>query len=74
MVVGPEGEVLAGPLVGSCGLVAADVDLAGVREARTRFDAVGHNARPEVLRLVVDRRRLDAVRFVDIPAAEEAPV
>jgi nitrilase len=74
VVVGPEGEVLAGPLVESCGLVVADVDTAAVRQARMRFDPVGHYARAEVLRLVVDRRRLDAVRFVDVLEADEAPV
>ena len=74
VIVGPEGELLAGPLVESCGLVVADVDVAAVREARTRFDPVGHYARADVLRLVVDRRRMDAVRFVETAAAEDAPV
>ena len=74
VIVGPEGEVLAGPLVESCGLVVADVDTAAVREARMRFDPVGHYARADVLRLVVDRRRMDAVRFVEQEAEPGAVV
>jgi nitrilase len=54
-IVGPDGEVLAGPLVGEEGILYAEVDIARARAARRQFDPVGHYARPDVFRLVVDR-------------------
>ena len=54
-IVGPDGELLAGPLVGEPGILYADIDVARARAARQQFDVVGHYARPDVFRLVVDR-------------------
>ena len=62
-IVGPEGEVLAGPLVGEEGTVYAELDLAGARASRRIFDPVGHYARPDVFRLTVDSRPKPAVTF-----------
>ena len=55
-IVGPEGDVLAGPLVGEEGILYAELDAAQARLARRQFDPVGHYARPDVFRLVVDSR------------------
>jgi nitrilase len=54
MIVGPLGDVLAGPLEGETGLVAAAIDPQDIVRARYDFDAVGHYARPDLFRLVVD--------------------
>jgi nitrilase len=62
-IVAPNGDVIAGPLVGEEGTVVADLDLAAVRTEALQFDAVGHYARPDVLRLVVDRGAKNAVSF-----------
>jgi nitrilase len=56
-IVGPRGEVLAGPLVEEEGILYAELDAARARAARMEFDPVGHYARPDVFRLVVDTRR-----------------
>lgn len=53
-IVGPSGDVIAGPLVGEEGMLVADLDLHDVRTARQMNDPVGHYARPDLLRLVVD--------------------
>ena len=60
-IIGPEGEVLAGPLIGEEGIVYAEVDIARARTARRQFDPVGHYARPDVFRLEVDRTPNQAV-------------
>jgi nitrilase len=54
-IVGPEGELLAGPLEESEGIVAAELDLDRARVSRRQFDPVGHYARPDVFQLHVNR-------------------
>jgi nitrilase len=53
-VVGPDGDLLAGPLEGEAGIVYADVDVERARLSRRQFDPTGHYARPDVFRLLVD--------------------
>lgn len=65
LIVDPRGEILAGPLVGEEGLVAADIDPGIIREERQNFDPAGHYSRPDVFRFAVSRRRLRAVVFED---------
>jgi nitrilase len=48
-IVDPNGEVIAGPLYGAEGIVAADCDLRQGLHAKRTFDAVGHYSRGEVL-------------------------
>src|SRR5439155_8638268 len=56
MIVGPLGDVLAGPLENETGLVTAEIDPEDVVRARYDFDPVGHYGRPDLFRLVVDER------------------
>jgi len=53
-IIGPLGEILAGPLYDTEGILTADLDLARIPEAKFDFDVVGHYARPDVFRLVVN--------------------
>ncbi len=53
-ICGPDGEIVAGPLEGQEGIVYAAVDVDHARKVRRQFDPVGHYARSDVLRLVVD--------------------
>ena len=62
-IVGPEGEVLAGPLVEQEGIVVAEIDAARARVSRRQFDPVGHYARPDVFHLTVDTRPRPLVTF-----------
>ncbi len=65
VIVGPLGEVLAGPLRGEEGLLTAQIDLDELVRARYDFDVVGHYARPDVFSLVVDERAKRTVEFRD---------
>ena len=62
-IVGPDGDLLAGPLEEAEGIVMAELDVEGARRSKRYFDPVGHYARPEVLRLVVDREAKAPVTF-----------
>ncbi|ROM13158.1 nitrilase [Pseudomonas protegens] len=63
VIVGPMGDVLAGPLVGRAGLISAQIDTADLVRARYDYDVVGHYARPDVFELTVDQRPRPGVRF-----------
>jgi nitrilase len=53
-IIGPEGDLLAGPLEGEEGIVYAELDIEGARRSRRQFDPIGHYARSDVFRLIVD--------------------
>jgi len=65
VIVGPLGEVLAGPMVGGTGLLTAEIDTDELVRARYDFDVVGHYSRPDVFELVVDERVKAGVRFIN---------
>jgi nitrilase len=55
-IVSPLGEILAGPNYdGEC-ILTAEVDPAEITRGKYDFDVVGHYARPDVFRLVVNER------------------
>jgi len=56
VIVSPLGDVLAGPLWDGEGILFADLDMAEVARGKFDFDAVGHYARPDVFRLIVNER------------------
>lgn len=53
-IVGPLGNVLAGPDFEGETILFADLDLADVARAKYDFDVTGHYARPDLFRLEVD--------------------
>jgi nitrilase len=63
MIVGPLGDVLAGPLEQEVGLVTAEIDRNEIVRARYDFDAVGHYSRPDLFRLEVDETPRRGVTF-----------
>jgi predicted amidohydrolase len=61
VIVGPNGELLAGPARHQETILTADLDLDTVHAARRMFDPVGHYNRPDIFRLSVDARPRPAV-------------
>ncbi len=64
VIVGPLGDVLAGPLKGKAGLLAAQIDTDELVRARYDFDVVGHYSRPDIFSLTVDERPRPPVHFI----------
>jgi nitrilase len=71
-IVGPDGDLLAGPLEGSEGIVYAELDVEAARRSRREFDPVGHYGRPDVFRLLVDTQEKPAAALGDPPAGPPA--
>ncbi|KQQ62613.1 nitrilase [Pseudomonas sp. Leaf127] len=65
LIVGPLGDVLAGPLKGAAGLLTAEIDTGELVRARYDFDVVGHYSRPDVFELTVDERARSGVVFIN---------
>ena len=61
MIVGPLGDVLAGPLERTSGLLTAEIDTAELVGARYDLDVVGHYSRPDLFSLTVDERAKSGV-------------
>ena len=70
-IVAPDGNWIAGPVVGREEVIIADVDLRRVHEERLMFDVAGHYARPDVFSYRVDRRRQSSAVFDEGGPAEQ---
>lgn len=68
-VVGPLGELLAGPVYGEECVLTATLDRADLARAKFDLDVVGHYARPDVFRLEVNEAATRPVAFTPAPAA-----
>ena len=67
MIVGPLGEILAGPDYNPETILYAEIDLGEVTRGKYDFDVAGHYARPDVFGLTVDERaRRPVTRVSDI--------
>ncbi len=54
VIVGPLGEVLAGPVLDEETILTAEIDLDAIIRAKLDFDPIGHYARPDLFSLNVD--------------------
>src|SRR5690606_29195602 len=64
-IAAPDGGWLVEPVADAECLIAVTLHHGLVRRERQTFDPAGHYARPDVTRLVVDRRRQGTAEFVD---------
>jgi nitrilase len=71
-IVGPLGQLLAGPKYGQECILVADLDRADIPRARLDFDVVGHYSRPDVFQLTVNEQPLKSVVFTSGPEADAA--
>ena len=67
-IVGPLGQVLAGPHFEGETILTAELDLGEIARGKYDFDVAGHYARPDVFRLHVNERPAPAVVFETDPA------
>ncbi|QYZ69343.1 carbon-nitrogen hydrolase family protein [Neotabrizicola shimadae] len=63
-ILGPLGQVLAGPDFSGETVLYATLDPSEVMKAKYDFDVTGHYARPDVFQLTVDTRAKPAVREI----------
>lgn len=71
-IIGPLGDVLAGPKLDGEGILTATLDRSELLRAKFDFDVTGHYARPEVFQLHVNTQPLTSVTFKTETAGEEA--
>lgn len=64
-IAGPDGRWVIEPTEHESGLLIADLDMHAVRRARRNFDPAGHYARPDILKLQVNRKAQSCVSFED---------
>ena len=69
-IVGPLGQILAGPHYDEECILTADIDLDEIAAGKYDFDVVGHYARPDIFQLFVNERATPAVVWNDIPAGD----
>ncbi|NNG00141.1 MAG: carbon-nitrogen hydrolase family protein [Desulfobacteraceae bacterium] len=64
-IAGPDGHWVVPPVAGEETLITAVIDHKLVRMERQNFDPAGHYARPDVIRMTVDRTRQNILRIKD---------
>jgi nitrilase len=55
-IIGPLGQVLAGPVFNEDAILVAEIDPADITRGKYDFDVVGHYARPDIFRLHVNEK------------------
>ena len=63
LIVSPFGQVLAGPLRDTEGMLTAELVMKDIARGKFDLDAVGHYSRPDVFSLSVNERPTESVKF-----------
>lgn len=64
-IIGPDAKYLAGPVYDCETILYADVELERIVQEKQTLDVVGHYARPEVFRLLINRREMAPAAFYE---------
>ena len=78
-VVSPDGSYLAGPLPEGEEMAMVEIDLKEILRQKSMLDTVGHYARPDILRLMLDSRPRKVMEemvsgFRDVPEESQSEV
>ena len=73
-IVSPEGKHLTEPLIQGEGLVIADLDMSLITKRKRMMDSVGHYARPELLRLNINKSPAPYVQEMQQPTEDATSV
>jgi nitrilase len=60
-IIGPLGQVLAGPVYNEDSILTADVEIGDIARSKYDFDVVGHYSRPDIFQLRVNERPMSPV-------------
>jgi nitrilase len=74
VIVGPLGDILAGPVYGKEAILTADIDILDAIRGKYDLDVVGHYARPDIFKLTVDETARSPVANAPPPDADANPV
>jgi nitrilase len=69
-IINPLGEILAGPNYEEECVLTADLDMRDIARGKFDFDVVGHYARPDVFRLIVDEAPKPPAVFKASPTSD----
>ncbi|MFN2220694.1 MAG: carbon-nitrogen hydrolase family protein [Anaerolineae bacterium] len=64
-IIGPSGQVIAGPLIEREEILYAKVDLGQITASKRMFDVAGHYARPDVFQFIVNRKPNPMMRLTE---------
>jgi nitrilase len=73
-IVGPDGTILAGPVVEKEEILYADVDLRKAAGGHRSLDVAGHYARPDVFELILHRGKHPMLRISEGESADRVEV
>jgi hypothetical protein len=71
-IIGPNGDIVAGPLDGEEGILTATANLVTCMGEKMIADHAGHYSRPDVFDFRVNRVPKQVARFIDPPHEDEA--